>query len=355
MVAISLYRGNLHRVPDGPRRWLMPTPRISLKDFKILLARRSRALSRLQSSTTTIATTSNANHNPNPNPNPNIKPNIELRQEEEDLKVAEEAPKPQLNQAKVSDLVEEPQKNGVFEEAKDYNRSDGDNTVLVRAFDESDSRPASKPTVPDNSQLNETKPDALEKPTTEKNNQVDALSNKAARKKEVEEKLEILNAKKHDLVQLLKQILNAEEELKRRSSVQGTATRPSVSLQVETTNTLRMATEANQGGYLEGVEAEDVSNHNTHSRHLNRLSSTSPSSESPLRKPTYNLVPHPTRASLGMTSGPSRFALTGQQGHPSNPPSVSVSGTNYIVSSPSPAASGGTSVFRDARLPSPWN
>lgn len=40
----------------------------------------------------------------------------------------------------------------------------------------------------------------------QKNNQVDALSNKAARKKEVEEKLEILNAKKHDLVQLLKQV-----------------------------------------------------------------------------------------------------------------------------------------------------
>lgn len=50
MVAISLYRGNLHRVPDVPRRWLMPTPQISLKDFKVLLNRRSRALSRLRSS-----------------------------------------------------------------------------------------------------------------------------------------------------------------------------------------------------------------------------------------------------------------------------------------------------------------
>jgi myb proto-oncogene protein len=60
MVAISLYRGNLHRSPDVPRRWLMPNPKISLKDFKSLLARRSKALS----STTTTSS--------NPNPNPNL-------------------------------------------------------------------------------------------------------------------------------------------------------------------------------------------------------------------------------------------------------------------------------------------
>ena len=58
MVAISLYRGNLHRAPDVPRRWLMPNPKISLKDFKSLLARRSKALSRTSSSS-----------KPNPNPN----------------------------------------------------------------------------------------------------------------------------------------------------------------------------------------------------------------------------------------------------------------------------------------------
>ncbi|KAI3513439.1 hypothetical protein L1887_20773 [Cichorium endivia] len=66
MVAISLYKGNLHRAPNPFRQWLMPTPEISLKDFKTLLHRRSRALSRLQS---TNDTTSNPNPNPNPNPN----------------------------------------------------------------------------------------------------------------------------------------------------------------------------------------------------------------------------------------------------------------------------------------------
>nr|DAD32735.1 TPA_asm: hypothetical protein HUJ06_011586 [Nelumbo nucifera] len=65
MVAISLYRGNLHRVPDVPRRWLMPIPRISLKDFKILLRKQEKALSRISS--TTAPTSSN------PNPNPDFK------------------------------------------------------------------------------------------------------------------------------------------------------------------------------------------------------------------------------------------------------------------------------------------
>ena len=62
-------------------------------------------------------------------------------------------------------------------------------------------------------------------------------------------------------------------------------------------------------------------------------------------------APHPSRAVLAAGS-PSRFAPSGNQAHP---PNVSISGTNYVVSSPSPAASGGTSVFRDARHPSPWN
>ncbi|KAK4266725.1 hypothetical protein QN277_023611 [Acacia crassicarpa] len=62
MVAISLYIGNLHRVPDVPHRWLLPSPKISLKDFKFLLLRRSKALSRLRT-----ATSSSSNPNPNPN------------------------------------------------------------------------------------------------------------------------------------------------------------------------------------------------------------------------------------------------------------------------------------------------
>lgn len=50
MVAISLYRGNLHRVPDVPRRWPMPPRAISVGEFRALLDRRSRALAQLQPS-----------------------------------------------------------------------------------------------------------------------------------------------------------------------------------------------------------------------------------------------------------------------------------------------------------------
>lgn len=78
MVAISLYRGNLHRVPDVPRRWLMPNPQISLKDFRVLLNRRSRALSRQRSfsSSSAAAITTTTNFKPNPNPtDTNLVPN----------------------------------------------------------------------------------------------------------------------------------------------------------------------------------------------------------------------------------------------------------------------------------------
>lgn len=71
MVAISLYKGNLHKVAtDVPRRWLIPTPKISLKDFRLLLRRRAKALSRLQSTSEVATTAVPATSNPNPNPNP---------------------------------------------------------------------------------------------------------------------------------------------------------------------------------------------------------------------------------------------------------------------------------------------
>lgn len=211
------------------------------------------------------------------------------------------------------------------------------------------------------------KVDQLENPNSEIKIE-DVLDEKQKRKKEVEEKLQVLNQKKHNLVQVLKQILNAEEELKRRSSIQGIVVRPSVSLQVDVTNdsgsmnrqvTPRLGSEANLSGDMEGVEGDELSNHNFHTRYMHRMNSTSPSSESPLRRPAYvqhSAVPHSSRPSLGATgSSPSRFAPVGHQGLPTNLPTVSASGTNFVASSPSPAASGGTSTFRDARLPSPWN
>lgn len=94
------------------------------------------------------------------------------------------------------------------------------------------------------------------------------------------------------------QILNAEEELKKRS-MQGMAVRPSLPLQVDTTNdtgsmtklnTPRMASDGNPIGEVDGDGGDDASNQNTLSRNLLRMSSSSPSSDSQLRKTPYNVV-----------------------------------------------------------------
>ncbi|XVE57042.1 hypothetical protein DITRI_Ditri04bG0059900 [Diplodiscus trichospermus] len=342
MVAISLYRGNLHRAPDIPRRWLMPTPKISLKDFRSLLQRRNKALSRLRSSSSSS------------NPNPDLKPHIQS---------------PMPNGPPI-EIKLEPQVE--MEPPEDLKTGPPPAEVKVEVIGGSNGGDCSDKTEDEQHEnvenlLVDEKPTEETKANVEVSRKANELIGKEKRKREVEEKLQVLNAKKHNLVQALKQILNAEEELKRRTSTQGVAIRPAVPLQVETTNdsgsmtrlvTPRMGSEANLASENEGGEADDVSNLNVHSRHVFRMSSTSPSSESPLRRATYiqhNTVPHPSRASMGVIGSPSRFAPTGNQGHPGNPPAVSVSGTNYVASSPSPAASGGTSVFREARQPSPWN
>ncbi|KAK6920792.1 hypothetical protein RJ641_014470 [Dillenia turbinata] len=144
--------------------------------------------------------------------------------------------------------------------------------------------------------LQEKKPTDAENPNLETTTQTYKPNNKEKRKKEIEEKLQVLNEKKHNPVQVLKQVLNAEEELKRRNSMQRSAVRPPVKLQVEIANdfgsmsrqaTPRMGSETNPGGDIEGGETDDASIHSMHSCHLLRMSSTSPSCESALRRPDF--------------------------------------------------------------------
>ncbi|XP_057443041.1 uncharacterized protein LOC130734577 isoform X2 [Lotus japonicus] len=264
MVAISLYRGNLHRVPDVPRRWLMPNPKISIKNFKSLLDRRSKALSRHHHPTTS---------NPNPNPNP-------LSNHGEgpsNAAVKEQQQQQQQPHRKESELVagnsdQKPlinSKNNGFEKA-----SNGAATSIEKQ---------------------------AELPVTDNGGML--TDNKQKRKREVEDKLQVLNGKKHNLVLVLKQILNAEEELKRRNSVlqPGVAMRGmSILPQPDGTNdngsmTRHMTTrsEGNIVGDVDGGgEADDSANHNVqYSRHVLRTSSMSPSSESPLRR-TPNVQPN---------------------------------------------------------------
>lgn len=125
MVAISLYRGNLHRVPDVPRRWLMPTPTISLRDFRSLLQRRSKAFSRLHSTTTT--TTSS-----NPNPNPSCYSNQQNGAPKENSSFVE----PKLEEEKLGDCGE-----GPSGEEKDQSGSDGGGDCPVKLVEASDPLP----------------------------------------------------------------------------------------------------------------------------------------------------------------------------------------------------------------------
>ncbi|XVF12024.1 hypothetical protein REPUB_Repub08aG0079000 [Reevesia pubescens] len=265
MVAISLYRGNLHRAPDIPRRWLMPTPKISLKDFKSLLHLRNKALSHLRSSSSSS----------NPNPIPDSKPHI--RSPEPNGPPIEPHLEAKVEPKPPQDLQTGPPPAEIKVEA-------------VRGSGAGDCKLDGQREKDDNLQVDEK---ASEE--TEANVEVSEKANdgKEKRKRDVEEKLQVLNAKKHNLVQVLKQILKTEEELKRRNSTQGMAMRPALPLQVETMNdsvsmtrlvTPRMGSEANLAGESEG---DDVSNPNIHSRHVFWMSSTSPSSESPLRRPTY--------------------------------------------------------------------
>lgn len=69
----------MHKVPDAPRRWLMPDQNIPFKRFKALHNRRLKSLSRLKSD---IATTSS-------NPNPNLVESGEIEAEEGELSSGE--------------------------------------------------------------------------------------------------------------------------------------------------------------------------------------------------------------------------------------------------------------------------
>ncbi|XP_059299936.1 mediator of RNA polymerase II transcription subunit 13 isoform X2 [Lycium ferocissimum] len=317
MVALSLYKGNLHRAPEAPRRWLMPTPKISLKDFRTLLRRRNRALNRL------LTPPNAATDTTNPNPN-DVK---------SDCKSKSEGEVPVLVPVKA-------------EKEEDGKLVDSTDVVVVEPKVEVVEN-GEKLDVPVN-------PSGFETSNKEdNNNNKEDATDKQKRKKEIEDKLQILNMKKHGL------ILNAEEELKRRS-MQGMAVRSSLPLQVDTANdtgsmtrlnTPRMGSDGNPIGDMDGEGGDDASNQNMLSRNLLRMSSTSPCSDSQLRKTPYNVGPLSSR-SVGVTVSPSRFAPPGQQGQPSNLPPMSLSGTNFVASSPSPVASGGTSVFRD-RFSSP--
>ncbi|PIA62382.1 hypothetical protein AQUCO_00200404v1 [Aquilegia coerulea] len=241
MVAISLYRGNLHRVPDIPRRWLMPNHTISLKDFKSLTRKRDKTLSRLLS-TTTITTTTTTAIATTSNPNPDCNADQQQKQHEfvgdngnSKQKFIEPSSQPQTqttNQGGVDEIKIERerdpsalQQHRILGDAKDCSGgSDGE--IQRKGIRDSILCPDNKSSVPLPAQPEiggngdgggggggggaaleaekEEKQLTLAGPPVEISNDVDP-SDREKKKKDLEENLKVLNERKHNLVQMLKQ------------------------------------------------------------------------------------------------------------------------------------------------------
>ncbi|XP_008796683.2 uncharacterized protein LOC103712071 [Phoenix dactylifera] len=360
MGALSLYRGNLHRVPDVPRRWPMPPPAISLHHFRLLIRKRSLALSRLAAATTPAGT-------------------LDAKGEGK----GKQEPMSDDVGAKPDSLKVETASN-LNSQAPDSGQKKGGDTAEGKPLQESEgtSAPASNLPVGTAAASEDVRGSSVGGGGTagaklEVSNKLNTAGDRGDKKRELEKKLQVLNEKKHHLVQMLKQILNAEEETKRRN-MPPSVVHASIPLQAETAVDMgsvtrqapKISVDVNFNCDL-GGESDLVGNHITNACQLHHLHSTSPSAASFSRTPfgslQHNTV-HTVRSSLAaagvgqttsnalmgtaMTS-PSRFSLpTGHQGHAAAAmPPVSLPATNYLASSPSPAASGAaSSVFRDPRL-----
>ncbi|KAJ1691869.1 hypothetical protein LUZ63_016024 [Rhynchospora breviuscula] len=335
MVAIALYRGNLHRVPNTPRRWPAPPRSISSSQFKSLLRRRSLALSRL----TSLTSLTEEKHKDETR---EVQVEVEVEAEEEEGDKTVPVPLPQFIEQKEKEEEEEEQEEGELphSDPAPYTRSDSLSDLPVNAEKRRHSFQATS-----------TAPEA------------GGLTDKEERKKELEKKLEELNQTKHNLVQMLKQILNAEEEMKRRIS-QPPVTRGPITVPSENVPDVpsasrpgppRISVEVNFGTDL-GGESDPGSTQSAPTRPFGQMQSPSPSGSSLSRSPFSNAPRGPLASSslLGnpLTAPASFIPSTGQLSHASSlPPLLPLPGSSFVASSPSPAASGGApSVFRDSRF-----
>lgn len=158
-------------------------------------------------------------------------------------------------------------------------------------------------------------------------------------KKELEKKLDILSEKKHHLVQMLRLVLNAEEEMKRRINMQPSAVRDTASIAKHNTTKLSIDVNCGEQGETDFVDPSAPA----------RQVSPSPQA---IYAASGNASAISTTSGNMMTISP-RF-VPGQLGYSSGLPSPSLSGAQFVASTPSPAASRAfSSVFKDANLTSP--
>ncbi|KAK3149669.1 hypothetical protein QOZ80_3AG0220670 [Eleusine coracana subsp. coracana] len=343
MVAISMYRGNLHlsggAEGTAPRRWELPRPAISGKRFRRLLRSRTLAFARLAGEEAPPRTGSPASPIPSSSAEAGEEQQGQLQNEGEQQVQQQQQPEEgevEQQQQQVEEAEEE--EEGAVEDA-DVNDA---GEVVAEADGNGDAEEGQGESEGVDPNQEASSPDAVEE-----------------KKRKLNDKLDILNKKKHDLVQMLKQVLNAEEEVRRRNvqaSLRASMPQPSENATDGSTISRlapRMTVDVNFGDI--GVDSDAGSNQGTPGRPLHHFPSISPSTASFARSPFGSMQHHsahtPRSPATFSTASPSRFAANGPQGQPPGLHSASLPG-GYVASSPSPAASGGSSsVFRDSRPP----
>ncbi|XP_062214917.1 uncharacterized protein LOC133915679 isoform X3 [Phragmites australis] len=204
MVAISMYRSNLHLSGSdagAPRRWELPRPALSAKRFRRLVRNRSLAVARL------------AGALPRPGSPGSTRldggdgaaepagdaPGVEAEEEEAGQEEQQDEGEGQQLQKHEEGEVEQEQQQeeeGVVEDAD----MDDAGEVVLEGDGNGDAEEGQGESEGVDPNQEVSCPDGIDK-----------------KKGRLNEKLDVLNKKKHDLVQMLKQVLNAEEEIRRRS------------------------------------------------------------------------------------------------------------------------------------------
>ncbi|KAL6637642.1 hypothetical protein ACP70R_025214 [Stipagrostis hirtigluma subsp. patula] len=355
MVAISLYRGSLHcrgGADAAPRRWEPPRPALTAKRFRRLLRSRSLAVARLAGAA--------LGELPRPGSPASLRqdgagaaePAGEAPEEVEEEEVGEE----QQGQQQEDEQEVQQQQHQQQEEGEEQQQQQEEEEE-EGAVEDADMEDAGEVVVEGDGN-GDAEEGQGESEGVDPNPEVNCLDGIEERKKKLNEKLETLNKKKHDLVQMLKQVLNAEEEIRRRNlqaSLRAAMPQPSENATDGSSVSRlvpRMTVDVNFGDVA--ADSDAGSNQGTPGRPLHHFHSISPSTASFARSPfgslQHNSGHTPRSPATFSTASPSRFAVSGHQGHPPGP--ASLPGGNYVPSSPSPAASGGSSsVFRDSRPP----
>eukprot|EP00252_Welwitschia_mirabilis_P007880 TRINITY_DN19589_c0_g1_i1.p1 TRINITY_DN19589_c0_g1~~TRINITY_DN19589_c0_g1_i1.p1 ORF type:complete len:371 (-),score=71.68 TRINITY_DN19589_c0_g1_i1:363-1427(-) len=352
MVVFSFYRGNLHRVPDIPRKWTVPKPSISLQTFRILLNKREEALRQLRSQGQNDAINGNGNDAALSGKKRKRQPD----DTEKDIDM-DDAEDPKLDANSMDcdpPLVEKCPSQIESENAKQEDQGDREKGL----------RDAS-----------ETAPSPHNVPLQQASDNPDANTEQMKRKLQLEAKLKELTEEKHHLVQMLKQILSNEEEMKKKGQMAGQSSVthafcPQGESMPEGSQVRQFA--RNVHGDLEEGELEDTCTpshyshimHHVHGFHGSGIgrqqTSLQHSSQSPQQfKSSLATNVHGLNninVSLGAPSSPSPRGVYGSQGQHSHLPQLSISMTQAMASSPSPAGSSGTSIFREMKRTSPsWN